>query len=426
MKKLLIVTNLFPPINAARSIRMCYVTKYLSKLGWNIDVITRSSSYADTYDESLLRLLPKEINVYRSYSGILNAAIYASKFNKQLDKYIPHQILKETSRIIKGFQRRILIPDETLNWVPFAVYRALQLIKRNNYDILYSNALPFTSHIVGYIIKRMTGITWLLEYGDPFSYNTVLKLSKTKFKIYRLLEEIVLKSANGIILMTEQTRSIYLEKFRFLDPERLFVVPSGYDQDDYPDSNSSINGKFKILYTGSLGTRVKRLDTFFNVIKRLSMTLDGFCENHEIILMGYMKKNEVFNMQTEQTKVVGTVNFLDALGYMKSANVLLLIGNEGGLQIPSKAYYYLGAKKPILVILGNNDDPLKQHLADIDRVITAQNDEQEIADVLKKLYELWQKGILNSAFDYCDIDKYTWETSLKSLNNFIEDHINNV
>lgn len=393
---------------------MSYIAKYLNKWGWKVDVIpTYYNSYYE-FDDSIAKLLPSKINIYRAHDGIISSLLQIFGIDKQVGKPI-----RKISLIARFLKRKLLFPDESLSWVPFASYKALNLINKNWYDVIFTSSFPFSSHLVGYVLKKITKIPWIAEYSDPWAYNPITKRSRIKFLVSKALEEKLLKETDAIVFMTGKTKKLYLDKFNFLTENKTLVIPSGYDDNDYSDYKNEAIDKFTILYAGTIRGRTNIFVSFFNAIKYLSSLMDDFRKDHEVIIIGKMKK-ELASFLTEKTVFVGYVNFFESLSYMKKACVLLLLGNEGGVQIPSKVYHYLGAKKPILAILGDENDPLKERLANINRVIIVNGSEKEIAETLLHLYCLFKSRTLFKSYDFSDIEEFTWEYSLKPLDNFLK------
>jgi hypothetical protein len=66
MKRLLIISPYFPPINAADMQRVRMSLPYFQELGWEVEVVTVDERYTDLpRDEFLLQSLPGGIKVHR-------------------------------------------------------------------------------------------------------------------------------------------------------------------------------------------------------------------------------------------------------------------------------------------------------------------------------------------------------------------------
>ncbi len=414
MKKILMIPYLFPPIEGPRSIRMSYIANYLCKWDWNVDVLSVYYNNCYKYDKSLLKILSSKINIHRCYNGPLDALKHLFCI-KQLNS----KTLLGFSKFISSLKMKLLIPDSNVSWLPFAVLRGANLIAKNKYDIIFTSSFPYSSHIVGYILKKLYKIPWVAEFSDPWSFNPINKPLGLKFIVNKELEELILKETDGLVFMTDETKQLYLEKFDFLQENKALVIPSGYEPKDYPDNVNNFQNKFTILYAGTIGKRINILKSFFKAVNYLASTIDDFNKDYEVLLIGNIGK-EVIPFLTKKIVSIGYVDFLESLDYMKRSCVLLLLGNEGNVQIPSKVYNYLGAKIPILAILGNEYDPLKNLLKGINRVIIVNDSEKEIAESLAHLYSLFKSEMLFKSFDFSDIEQFTWKYLLKSLDSLLK------
>ena len=66
----------------------------------------------------------------------------------------------ESALATSGHLKRF--PDAHLGWLPFALAAA----RKVDYDVAYSSSGPFTSHLVGLLLKRLTGRPWVAELRD--------------------------------------------------------------------------------------------------------------------------------------------------------------------------------------------------------------------------------------------------------------------
>jgi hypothetical protein len=85
---------------------------------------------------------------------------------------------------------------------------------------------------------------------------------------------------------------------------------------------------------------------------------------------------------------------------MQTAGALLLIGNRGGLQIPSKVYNYLGSGRPILAVVESLDDPVAQ-LDMGQQGVVVRNEKSALFEGLDRVGEL-----ISTSFE--PTEAYTW------------------
>ena len=100
---------------------------------------------------------------------------------------------------------------------------------------------------------------------------------------------------------------------------------------------------------------------------------------------------------------------------MLNGEVLLLFGNKNSKQIPAKIYDYFGADGLIFVILGDENDPIKDVVLDKDKCIVVNNNSKEIENGIEKIV-----NILNSKENYGPIEEYKWQYISKKLNDILK------
>jgi glycosyltransferase involved in cell wall biosynthesis len=86
-------------------------------------------------------------------------------------------------------------------------------------------------------------------------------------------------------------------------------------------------------------------------------------------------------------KIVPWVPHDEIQQWMRSADWLLLLGNRGGIQVPSKLYEYLGVRKPILVLQEVVEDEAAQIVKDVDAGWVIDNREQSIIQFFRSFLE---------------------------------------
>jgi len=111
----------------------------------------------------------------------------------------------------------------------------------------------------------------------------------------------------------------------------------------------------------------------------------------------------------------GFTGHAEALRALAESDVLVLWGNRGGLQVPAKVFEYIGARRPILAVLGDEDDPLQPILAGLNRGIMVPNREEEIVPAVLNLCSLWREGSLDRSFDLDDRPEYQWSAAGEKL-----------
>src|SRR5205814_2082540 len=107
--------------------------------------------------------------------------------------------------------------------LPFALAAA----KRVNYDLAYSSSGPFTSHLAGLFLKRLTGRPWVAELRDGW-----YRWNRSIFPDYpiwrdtleRRLEAAALKLADRVILVTDRMADAFRCQYQCDLPAEHFAT----------------------------------------------------------------------------------------------------------------------------------------------------------------------------------------------------------
>ena len=116
----------------------------------------------------------------------------------------------------------------------------------------------------------------------------------------------------------------------------------------------------------------------------------------------------------DNIKISPRIPYREAISYMLNGEVLLLFGNKNSKQIPAKIYDYFGADGRIFVILGDENDPIKDVVVNNDKCIVVNNNKDEIVKGIKSLIEIINNDGLSKP-----IKEYEWANISKKLNDIL-------
>jgi glycosyltransferase involved in cell wall biosynthesis len=427
--KILLISWAVPPIMGSHGRRVIHFLKYLQEFGWELDVLTVSpSSNFPLFDSGSVKNLPNSVKIFRVYSGFFSKVYYNStissrcNFNNRKNRIFKEmfkKILEKLKIIIFGMSMYRLF-----DWSPFAIIKGVKLITRYNYDVLISSGLS-DPHLIAYTIKKMKRkIPWIIDYGDPWVFESTYRDEHTKinFLIEHWLEQRILKSANVITVTTEETKKNYLVNYPFLEKENVKVIPMGVDYNVFKKIQAERSEKFRILYTGSIYP-TRDIKPFLDAIKLLSEHKE-MKENIEVLFVGNIEdkyKEFVIDIGLEDVMSFGGfVPYEKSLSLIMGADVLLSFGNKGGLQVPGKLFDYVGSKRPILWIKGDKRDPALHYIEGLNRAIIADNVSKDIHSKILMLYNLYKKQELEKNFDLEELPAFSWKDRVKILNELCE------
>lgn len=434
MKRVLMIAYLFPPvggIGSAGSQRVLKFAKYLMQCQWKPVILTvREQDYEPYFalDQSLLKKVPSNLIVIRTpVTRWLSKLLQAKQTIRSLFRPVrvtsvsPEMPASDRAKDVgddrpqcaSWYQRLkdsvtdlFEVPDEEMGWFIPAFLNGFQAIKRENVDVIYSTGRPWTAHVIGVALKKMTGTPLVVDFRDPWMTNPFrLKYSPLKEGLECYLERKVIEEADLVIANTEELREEFRKRFPQQPQHKVVSILNGFDPDDYAVESKvgrAVNQYFNITHTGFLyGRRDPKM--FLEAVKLLIESGAIGRENLRVRLVGTVELPYNLAQYLSTSKLDTVVSLYDqvpyhtSLEYLQQSDLLLLLQPGTKTQVPSKLFEYIGMRKPILAISPRDGATgvlvEKEGLgvvADPDKV-------QEIAEGLLRLYRQWSQGLLSEA-----------------------------
>jgi len=429
--RILLVSYDYPPLPTPQSLRWGYLSRELIRREWTVDVLT--IHLPERY-QFLHNIPPAQIRIFRTFSGLFFHFVYkystatcdmSSRKDKQSFQWLKsalRNIFKILRRVFQKVLDYFLIPDARIEWLPFALLKGYRLISKNKYDLLISSSEPPVSHLVGFILQKVSGLPWVADYGDPWLYPvSTVSTSHWKSFIEGKIEEYLLRKVHGITVTTEQFKQYYLDKYCFLKSDNIKVVPQGFDPDEYNRPNPKYEKNiFRIIYTGSFHKNIRDPYIFMQGLSklkhlRIQMIIAGFMNHEHTNYFRRLEKDELDPVLC----YMGPVGHDEAVDLQKNATILLLIDNAGGVQVPGKIFEYLAARRPILVVQSSENSPTSELVIREKRGIITKNKTGDIQDAIQKLYRWWEEGTLEQHFDLITVPSYSWQNNAQIIDEWL-------
>lgn len=429
-KKVLFIAYLFPPVGGGGVQRSAKFVKYLSKFGWQPLVITVKEPYDFYKDETLMNDVGKDAKVYRTFS--VEPMKWVRKLLKRKTKEKLKDDKKSNQRLKKSLKPTflvklktyLLIPDNEILWLPFAAWRGWRVVRKEKPDIIYSTASPFTDHLIALIIKKISKLPWVADFRDLWVDRP--NFPKNKFRLFmdRKLEKIVIKNADHIVTAT----SLMAERFKELYPGKRYTsITNGYDEDDFKDMENTYlpHKEFRITYTGIMN-KEQNPSKILNAIAGLLDEREELREKIKLKFIGQLDNPgdfENFNLFKE----LGLDKFSELVPYkphkqvikeMMNATVLLLLVGDYPLNegiFTGKIFEYLRAGRPILAVVPPNGIAAEVIRETNSGIVASTSSEQEIAEAISKLFNLFLEGNLEKTFNSKGIEKFSRENLTMEL-----------
>ena len=424
-KRLLMICYPFPPNASAGAVRSERFARYLSEIGWDIDVITIKSRDDLFNDNNRLENLKEFIHIHQT---------------SNFDPWLTLMNMKTSNRVLNAVRSVLMIitsfPDHLIYWVPSAVLKAKKLYKENKYDIIYTTSPPHTSQLAGLIISMRTKTPWLADFRDPWTLNA-LHGKKGKFNFFKkfeeYLEKLVLKKSSKILANTKSNRSKLLNAFSFLTPEKVIHLPNGWEGFSQKNSSeiSEQNNKKKltIVHSGTFYEQFNPYALLYAIAKwnnnKQPQYIYSLKDNDlEIILLGARNpktKKIVKKLNIDKfVTILPWVSQEKSREFMCNADLLwatLGTGKESSTFIPSKIFEYISAKKPIIGFFPEGEAEALIRETSTGTVFTS-NDSDSI---IKFLY----KKMINNHDDYkpneINVKKYNIKFLVSQLDSVMKE-----
>ena len=336
-------------------------------------------------DKSLLDELSPKLDVYRV-------------------RELPGRIL---DRVLNKFNIKFkpVFPDPACRWILPAVYTGVKLIRNNSFSAIYTTSPPHSVHLAGYLIKKLTKVSWIADFRDTWSQNPYFVPPRgIRRLLHEKLEQKVVENATKVLTNTEEA----LLHFQTIHPhakEKIICLPNGFDPEDFPEKPKEEIKRNKLVmsYVGSLGER--RMDFFFKALRNFLNKNPDKKKGLEIIFAGMPHPpTEELAKQYDLADIVsfkGHLPHRQAINLMLDSDMLLLfqVGSHGGATaIPGKFYEYMGAQKIIWV--QTCDGPTKNIALKYKGALCSDSEDiSEIENVLSQLFERYNNNELRDIKD---------------------------
>jgi glycosyltransferase involved in cell wall biosynthesis len=428
MRKVLFIAYFFPPMGGSGVQRSIKFVKYLADFGFQPIVLTVNPLFTRWIkDKSLLKDIPKETIIYRTFTCDLNW-LYKLLWGLRLNKFV------------EWLQFNLLIPDSEKTWVPFAKKKLQAISANHSIDLAYITGPPFSSMLLGpYLISKYQ-IPYVVDFRDEWTNNPYVADRNIAHKAVRqnlALESSVLENCSGVIYThPKYMRENFQRAYPFLNNKNSKVIPNGFDEDDFAFSRPAVSkqkSKLRIVYTGTFYGR-RQPDILWEALHLLSETSRVNTDKIEVIIIGKNSKSYVlgkyFNNPNIESmvKLCEQVSFGESLIELISADLLLIFiapGHNSQAEMPGKVFEYLRSYKPILAIVPQDGAASEIIKRSGTGFICDSADVVDIKKTILQVYDAWENGKLSVCPDKIYIRGFNRKAQtgeLVSLFNEVLDH----
>lgn len=350
MKKLLIISPYFPPINAADMHRVRQSVAFYNQLGWEPTVVMVQPHYAEFPAEPLLlKTIPDNIK-------IIQLKAFSARFT-----------------------RKIGLGAIALRAFPFYFFAVNALLKKTKYDLIFFSTTQFPVITLGRYWRWRFNILYIVDIQDPwhkadnnFKFTSGFK-SIFAYYLNKYTEPFALKKTSGIVSVSKGYIDILKKRYSNINDNNSLVLPFGAFEKDFDVANTEVvenrfldNQYINFVYVGRGGS-----DMHLSISIIFEAFLIGLKSNPT--LFSNIRFHFIGTSYAPSGKGVKTIEpiahkygveqyvfeYTDRLPYFQSlktlqqSDVLFMPGSIDPNYTASKLYPYILAKRPLICIFNS-------------------------------------------------------------------------
>lgn len=236
-----------------------------------------------------------------------------------------------------------------------------KIFYENDIFIFYSNPplLPFISTFYAKIFKKKSVYVIFDLYPDVAINLGFLNQNSFISKIFNYANKYVFENVNEVVVLSSEMKKCLINKY-CVNETKINVIPNWYKDKEFKTKTVSVSKKLSIMYGGNMGN-AQDMDTLINAMIKLKDN-----SNIHFTFIGHgNEKEKILKLKEEKELNNCTLySFLPKAEYdemliQADLVVVSLKSKVAGLGSPSKYYGYLAAGKPVLAIMPEDTDVVK-------------------------------------------------------------------
>jgi glycosyltransferase involved in cell wall biosynthesis len=398
MLKVLVIAYYFPPMGLSGVQRTLKFVKYLKNYNWEPTVLTTSKVGYFAHDQSLKNELDETgVRVIR-IGGREPNSLLAGFGTLKLPREFIRKILNRLSQIF-------FIPDNKIAWARSAYEKCLQLLESEQFDAIFISGPPFSLFDVFSRIKNKYNIPLMLDYRDLWLDNQFSFYITPFHKILHKKKEYkALKASDKVIVTNRRIKEKLINDYKFLSFDDIFIIPHGYDPQDFEKVNiiAKPTDKMLITYAGIFYEFITP-KYFLKAFKKLLVEYPAVGENIRLAFVGLLRKENQnlirkLKIQSYITEY-GYLNHMQTIQKLLMSDILwMMVGNGKNAATVSsgKLYEYFGTRKPVIACVPDGALKLSANEYKASFIVEPDNIEQ-IKNKILEVYNLYKVGKLPEA-----------------------------
>ncbi|WP_025144447.1 hypothetical protein [Pedobacter jeongneungensis] len=352
MKKLLIISPHFPPVNAADMQRIRTSLLYYSEFGWEAEIVTVHEKYVDILnDPLLLSSIPSNIKVHK-------VKAFAKKWTAKFG-----------------------LGSLALRSLYFYRKKVNQLLASEEFDLIYFSTTEFPLCVLGAYWNKKFKVPYVIDMQDPWHtdyYKNKPRNERPKkywfsYNLHKYLEPKAMDKVAGLISVSANYIDVLHQRYPKLKSRPSATITFGAFESDLETAKANAHElqlpylqkkeNFNLVYVGRGGHDMKLATKtlFTTYTKGLKENIELFASfklhfigtsyapkgKGQTTISLLAKQFELSSYVREQTDRIG---FYESLNALHQADGLIIIGSDQAAYTASKLYPYILVKKPLLAV----------------------------------------------------------------------------
>ncbi len=243
---------------------------------------------------------------------------------------------------------------------------------RKDYDLVISSSDPKASHVFAkHLLKdQISYKRWIQYWGDPLAIDIT---NKAIYPIWfkKRVEGALISVADKVIYTSPLTLRYQMQIFSE-SAKKMFFCPTPYlEVKNFPETK---NSHFVVGYHGYFIDSIRNIRPLLMAFERLSF-------DFELDLVGTTDLDLIGKSNVNIHPVTGDIDKFE-----RRSDLLVVLLNRRGTQIPGKVFHMAGTNKPILVIVdGEHGGELSRYFLSLKRYYVCNNNCAEIESEIRKI-----------------------------------------
>ena len=353
MKKVLIISPRFPPVNAADMHRVRHSLPYFRDFGWEATVL-----------------------------AVDPARVEGEREERLCDTYPSNADVRRVDALPQEWTWRIKVGNLALRALPCYLQQGSSIIRREDIDLVYFSTTAFPILALGRYWKLRFGTPYVIDMQDPWYSGThdpdeapaLFSKAWLARQLSRVLEPITMEDVDGLISVSQGYCDILQSEYNRIRPSMCEVIPFGAAQKDFevlqerevdnPIFDSG-DGRTHVVQVGRAGPDMDRAaHCLFGALANSREEHPDLYENVHLHFVGtrYSPQApktmepiaEEYDVSDHVHEQVARVPYFQALQLLRDADMLMLLGSTDPNYTASKLYPYILARRPLLTVFHEN------------------------------------------------------------------------